>query len=106
MKTNTARDTSTLLALATLADAATRTVRKVGQTLRYKTTLPSVTTQADTAAVHEAIWTLAQAGRQVRLFEGTNILTPIVAADGARSWSTRVSRYDRTKSGAVVEVGL
>jgi hypothetical protein len=104
---NVIRDTTTLLALATLADAATRTVRKVGQTLRYKTTLPSVTsTDAQTAAVHDAIWALAQAGRCVRLYEGTVIMTPVLAADGARSWDTRVSRLDRTLSGAVVEVRL
>lgn len=105
MKTIT-RDATTLLALATVADAATRAVRKVGKTLRYKTALPAVTTQAQTAALHEAIWTLATAGHRVRLFEGAAILTPVLSSDGARSWSLQASRLDRTASGAVVEVML
>lgn len=98
-------DATVVEAVATLTAAATRTVRKVGDTLRFKTEMPSIVARSGVQA-HAAIWTLVAAGARVRVFEGQSIWTPALTHDGLHAWNTRASRLDRTKSGAVVEVVL
>ncbi len=101
--TNLVKSVTTLLALNTLANASTRTIRKVGDTLRYKTSLAGISATT-TPAEYEAVGTLADAGHRVRLFEGDSIVTVTRGGDGQRVFETRMARTHRTH--AVVEVSL